>query len=72
MYLNTVVAVVLLNNSTLIILEDLMMKMKMITIVMVVMFSVEEPQMFHVRSRHNNIKHLKERDNINMIISYVQ
>lgn len=65
--IDIVVAVVLLNNSTWILLEALMVKM-----IMMVMFLWKRHKNASCSITTRRHKHLKERDNINAIISDVQ
>lgn len=65
--IDIVVAVVLLNNSTWILLEALMVKM-----IMMVMFLWKRHKNSSCSITTRRHKHLKERDNINVIISDVQ
>lgn len=65
--IDIVVAVVLLNNSTWILLEALMVKM-----IMMVMFLWKRHKNASCSITTRRHKHLKERDNINVIISDVQ
>lgn len=65
--IDIVVAVVLLNNSTWILLEALMVKM-----IMMVMFLWKRHKNSSCSITTRRHKHLKERDNINAIISDVQ
>lgn len=71
--IDIVVAVVLLNNSTWILLEALMVKMiMMIMMIMMVMFLWKRQKNASCSITTRRHKHLKERDNINVIISDVQ
>lgn len=70
--IDIVVAVVLLNNSTWILLEALMVKMGMIMMIMMVMFLWKRQKNASCSITTRRHKHLKERDNINVIISDVQ
>lgn len=70
--IDIVVAVVLLNNSTWILLEALMVKMGMIMMIMMVMFLWKRHKNASCSITTHRHKHLKERDNINAIISDVQ
>lgn len=65
--IDIVVAVVLLKNSTWILLEALMVKM-----IMMVMFLWKRHKNSSCSITTRRHKHLKERDNINAIISDVQ
>lgn len=65
--IDIVVAVVLLKNSTWILLEALMVKM-----IMMVMFLWKRHKNSSCSITTRRHKHLKERDNINVIISDVQ